>query len=123
MANLARSRVNSRDNNGSFRDSFRCIDIFFKKQRRNRQHIALVVESFANIVRRKIFRGIDIDANQDLATAFRVQSIPAVKVMKDGKLVDEFTGAAPREQLYEPLRPRLPHAPASPAKEQAEWVA
>jgi putative thioredoxin len=65
---------------------------------------------------------IDIDANQDLATAFRVQSIPAVKVMKDGQLIDEFTGAVPREQLEERLRRHVPDAPASPAQEMTDLV-
>ena len=62
---------------------------------------------------------IDIDANQDLATAFRVQSIPAVKVMKDGQLIDEFTGAVPREQLEERLRRHVPDAPAGATQEMA----
>jgi putative thioredoxin len=38
---------------------------------------------------------LDVDANQRLSTAFRVQSIPAVKAFRDGKIVDEFTGAIP----------------------------
>lgn len=65
---------------------------------------------------------VDVDANQDLAMAFRVQSIPAVKVIKDGQLVDEFTGAVPREQLEERLRQHVPNAPESPAEEMADLV-
>jgi putative thioredoxin len=38
---------------------------------------------------------LDTDANQRLAAEYRIQSIPAVKAFKDGKVVDEFVGAIP----------------------------
>ena len=63
---------------------------------------------------------VDIDANQDLAMAFRVQSIPAVKIVKNGQLADEFTGALPREQVEEILRRHVPDAPATPAEEMGD---
>jgi putative thioredoxin len=44
---------------------------------------------------------LDVDANQRLSTAFQVQSIPAVKAFKDGKIVDEFTGAIPPRVVEE----------------------
>ena len=38
---------------------------------------------------------LDTDANQAIARAFQIQSIPAVKAFKDGKVVSEFIGAQP----------------------------
>ncbi len=65
---------------------------------------------------------VDVDANQELAQAFRVQSIPAIKVVKDGQLIDEFTGAVPREQLEQRLRQHVPDAPPGATEELADLV-
>tara|TARA_B100000902_G_scaffold368919_1_gene392681 strand:+ start:2172 stop:3053 length:882 start_codon:yes stop_codon:yes gene_type:complete len=54
---------------------------------------------------------VNVDENQQLAAMFRVQSIPAVKILHQGKLVQEFTGALPKDQIDELLRPLLPDAP------------
>src|SRR5918996_4650103 len=38
---------------------------------------------------------VDTDANQRLAMAYGIQSIPAVKAFRDGEVVAEFVGAQP----------------------------
>jgi putative thioredoxin len=51
---------------------------------------------------------VDVDANPHVSLRFRVQGIPAVKAFRDGRLVDEFTGAVPRESVDSFLRGLLP---------------
>jgi putative thioredoxin len=51
---------------------------------------------------------LDTDANPQLAAAFQIQGIPAVKAFKDGQVVDEFVGAQPPaqvEQFFDGLVP------------------
>jgi putative thioredoxin len=38
---------------------------------------------------------LDTDANPRISAAFGIRGIPAVKAFRDGKIVDEFTGALP----------------------------
>src|ERR1700761_1091085 len=51
---------------------------------------------------------VDTDSNQNLAQAFRIQGIPAVKAFKDGAMVAEFTGAQPPQEVERFLDSLLP---------------
>src|SRR5688572_29601509 len=58
---------------------------------------------------------VDVDSNQALAASFGVQGIPAVKALRDGEVVAEFTGAIPPAQIEKWLDTLVP----SPADELA----
>lgn len=51
---------------------------------------------------------VDVDANPGIAQSFRVQSIPAVYAVKEGKVVDGFIGAQPEFQVREFVQRLLP---------------
>lgn len=55
-----------------------------------------------------ILAKVDTDRNQRLAQQFGIQGIPAVKAFRNGKIVDEFTGALPESQVRAWLKKLLP---------------
>lgn len=67
---------------------------------------------------------LDIDANPQAATAFRIQSIPAVMAFRDGRPVNEFIGAIPEQSIRQFIQSVLPSEADQLAAqaEQAERV-
>ena len=53
---------------------------------------------------------VDVDANPEIAQAFRVQSIPAVFAIHEGKVVDTFVGALPEHAVREFVEKLAPGA-------------
>jgi len=51
---------------------------------------------------------LDTDANPSISRAFGIQGIPAVKALRDGRVVAEFVGAQPRAQVERFLDALLP---------------
>ncbi|MFC4728182.1 thioredoxin [Coralloluteibacterium thermophilus] len=63
---------------------------------------------------------VDVEAEQELAAAFQIRSVPTVMLVKGGQLVDGFPGALPEGQLREFLthhgiHPAAASEPAEPA--------
>ena len=65
---------------------------------------------------------VDVDANQELASRYGVQGIPAVKAFKDGEIADEFVGAIPQaevERFFDRIAPSEADALAAEGDEQS----
>ena len=54
---------------------------------------------------------IDTEAHQEIASQFGIRSIPAVKMVFQGKIIGEFTGALPEHDIKKWLDQYLPPAP------------
>ena len=55
---------------------------------------------------------INTEEHQDLAAAFNIASIPAVKLFVNGKVADEFVGALPEREILRFLDKAIPSASA-----------
>jgi thioredoxin 1 len=62
--------------------------------------VAPVVEEVARQYQGKIkVAKVDVDANQRIATQYRIQSIPSLYIFKGGKIVEQIVGAVPKHQI------------------------
>lgn len=50
---------------------------------------------------------VNIDDQPELATRFGVRSVPTVKLIRNGELIDEFMGAIPEQQIRQFLDPHI----------------
>ncbi len=67
---------------------------------------------------------VDVDQNQALAQSFSVRGIPAVKAFRDGRIVDEFTGAlhpSEVERFFDKLVPSEADELASSADDEESF--
>ena len=65
-----------------------------------------VIDELAKELHGKIVFGkLNVDENQLTATKYQIMSIPSLLVFKNGKLVDKFVGALPKDMLLQKLEP------------------
>jgi len=68
-----------------------------------------IVEKLAQEMQGKfLLVKVNIDEQQALATQFAVRSVPTVKLLRNGQIVDEFAGALPESQVREFIDRHLP---------------
>jgi thioredoxin 1 len=62
--------------------------------------VAPVVEEVAQLYLGKVkVAKVDVDANQRIATQYRIQSIPSLYVFKGGKIVEQIVGAVGKNRI------------------------
>jgi thioredoxin 1 len=70
--------------------------------------IAPIVEELAEEYSGKLKIGkVDVDNHQQIAMQFGIRSIPTLLVFKDGKVVEQIVGAAPKKMLVDKLSKHL----------------
>lgn len=67
--------------------------------------MAPVLDELSEKFKGKIkFGKIDVSDNQELAQKFEIRSIPNFVLLKEGKIIEQFIGAMPSEELEERLK-------------------
>ncbi len=65
--------------------------------------IAPMVEEIANETPTAKIGKVNVDEQPELASAFRVMSIPTLAVLKDGKVISTMVGARPKAEILKLL--------------------
>ena len=50
---------------------------------------------------------LDVDSNTKVASQYKIMSIPALLIFKNGELVDQMIGAMPKNQLLDHITKAL----------------
>jgi len=82
--------------------------------------IERVAEEFADDV---VLKKLDTDANTATASQYRVSSLPTVKAFRDGRVVNEFTGALPEPRVRAFFQTLAPTAAEKAAKAAEALIA
>ena len=65
--------------------------------------ISPIIEELAEQMQGVKFVKINLDENQELASTYKVTSIPCLIVFKDGEAVDRIIGAQTKEKIEEKI--------------------
>ena len=69
--------------------------------------LSKILESVANEFDNVKIAKVDVDENPFISDEYGIQSIPAIKVFKDGNLIDEAIGFMPRGEVIELIKDNL----------------
>jgi thioredoxin 1 len=70
--------------------------------------IAPIVDELAVEYEGKLkFGKVDVDNHQQIAMQYGIRSIPTLLIFKDGKVVEQIVGAAPKKSLIDKLSKHL----------------
>jgi thioredoxin 1 len=72
------------------------------------QMMTPIIEELESEYKEKVtFLKIDIDENPDISSKYSVMSVPTFLILKDGKEVDKFVGAVPKDAIAEKINEAL----------------
>lgn len=66
--------------------------------------VSPIVDEIANEHPEYKFGKINVDEQPELASSFKVMSIPALFVMRDGKIINQSVGAKTKTQILDMLK-------------------
>lgn len=65
------------------------------------------LEKVASEFKNLNFVKVNVDENSKLGSKYKIMSIPAVKLFKDGKVIDEFVGSFPEQGIRDFLKKNI----------------
>lgn len=68
------------------------------------QNLGPVLEDVAKSYDGAVIAKVDTDKNPDLAQEYKIRSIPAMLIFKDGELVDQMIGFKSKDEIITKLR-------------------
>jgi len=70
--------------------------------------VSPIVEELANQYQGKLKVGkVNVDEAPGIASKYGIMSIPTLMVFKDGEIVEQMIGAAPKEVIEEKIKPHI----------------
>ena len=72
------------------------------------QMLGPILEDLSNEMGDKVVVAkLNVDENNQKAGEYQIMSIPAMKLFKDGKVIEEFVGVTPKEMIKEIIEKHL----------------
>ncbi len=69
--------------------------------------LAPIIEEISEEVKGAVFCKVNVDNNKELASEYKVMSIPSVFILKNGEVVDKFVGNIPKQAILDKVNNQL----------------